>query len=100
MPAAATPRAAPRKVITEPAPAAQAMPMNRPLPNLVGWSDSLYREWMATSSGKDGRGHGGMGHEQGHAADDQKGAQEDEIGFLAHDIEHLVGHALGEARRR
>ena len=41
MPAPATARAEPRKVMTEPAPAVQAMPMNRPLPNLVGWSDSL-----------------------------------------------------------
>ena len=41
MPAPATPRAAPRKVMTEPAPAIQAIPMNRPLPNRVGWSDSL-----------------------------------------------------------
>ena len=41
MPAPATARADPRKVMTEPAPAVQAMPMNRPLPNRVGWSDSL-----------------------------------------------------------
>ena len=41
MPAPATARADPRKVMTEPAPAVQAMPMNRPLPKRVGWSDSL-----------------------------------------------------------
>ncbi len=45
---------------------------------------------------EDGRGHRGVGHEQGHAGDDEKGAQQDEIGIFAHDIQHLVGHALGE----
>ena len=49
---------------------------------------------------EDGRGHRGVGHEQGHAGDDEKGAQEDEIGILAHDVQHLVGHALGEAGDR
>src|SRR4030042_698640 len=40
MPAPATARAEPRKVMMDPAPAVQAMPMNRPLPNLGGWRDS------------------------------------------------------------
>ena len=45
---------------------------------------------------EDGRGHRGVGHEQGHAGNNEKSAQQDEIGFLAHDVQHLVGHALGE----
>ena len=38
-----------------------------------------------------------MSHEQGHAGDDDKAAQENEISILAHDVQHLVGHALGKA---
>ena len=41
---ATAPRAAPSSVMTLPAAAAYAMPMNSPLPNFVGFSGSSYKE--------------------------------------------------------
>jgi len=37
--------------------------MNRPLPNLVGWSDSLYRALMA-STGKEAAATAGVGQDE------------------------------------
>ena len=47
---------------------------------------------------EDGRGHRGVGHDQGHGAHHQEGPQQNQIGSFPHDGEHLVGHALGETR--
>ena len=97
---AATPRAAPRKVMTDPAPAAQAMPINRPLPKRVGWSGLAVQGVDGHQQRESSCGYRSMGHDQGHDADDQKGAQENKIGLFADNGEHLIGHALGETRRR
>jgi hypothetical protein len=104
------------------------MPMNRPLPNFVGFSSSVRDDAARAGHERhadeqafaelrgflvvrvegvdrpqqrvDGRGHGRVRHDESQRGRDEKAAEVDHAGALARRDQHAISHAPREARLR